>query len=310
MEKIVSRLGTMAASGLILTLSGCVLLGERIPVTNRISGLQPAAMPSLQTGDRIYFTNGRREIVTGVENGQVSIRRSKRVSYRLHNDFLLPEISRESSKKEVTQKLLTQDGSIWPLMLDKKTEFKIQRHSSEKLTGVARESIRNWRCKVDATEALLVAAGEFKVYRIHCTRYNRRMRMKSERIWYYAPAVGRYVLRIDLPKYGQPRRLELTAFEPSLAMLPDKARRNYQARFQQVMERGSLEETSVWESPAHRTRIEISLKKSYQSEGGDFCRNYQTTLNYAGGVRQGVGMVCRNPGGEWKIPRKINGGIG
>jgi len=58
--------------------TGCQTIGETFSEAIAIDGMPAARLPLSKPGDLRYFSNGRRERVTGIEGEQVAWKRSSR----------------------------------------------------------------------------------------------------------------------------------------------------------------------------------------------------------------------------------------
>ncbi len=289
----------------LLGIGGCVSVGD-LPENPPVMGMAPAELPQPTLGDQSYYTGGRSERVTAVEGQTVSWYRSGGKHFQGSADFTLPEELQESSTKRVSNELIGDPNSIWPVNLGKNVKFSVKRVSTRKSSGVSGDPAeRFWRCEVNSSESLSVAAGDFDVYRIDCTRSAANTRFRQRVVWYYAPSIEKPVLRLNFRRYGKKNRLELMAFDPALPGLSQQDQQRFQQRFQQAMEKTPSGETVNWSKGAGK-QIAITPIKTLSWRDGTFCRNYRTQVKLGSYARQGAGLVCRTETGEWKVPAKIS----
>lgn len=288
-----------------LLLSGCTQSTGGLRKSVSIEGLPSANLPVVTVGDSAHFSNGRRLTVTAVDNHVISVHRSQFRSRKLTADFVLPDILSVNGSKRVTNELFDHEGSLWPIEVGRKAAFSVKRTSTDTVSNEKKISIRHWKCAVDSAEKMTVIAGKFDTYRINCQRFNSKMRFKQRRVWYYAPKIEHFVLRIDLSLYGKMRKLELVTFSPGLSGLSKKSTENYKAKFQDVIENTPSGEQVHWRSKHSSVEIKIRPEKSLKLGNGQYCRSYRLVLKRESLDRKGSGVVCRSREGEWKIPRRV-----
>lgn len=62
--------------------------------------------------------------------------------------------------------------------------------------------------------------------------------------------------------------------------------------------------TSVaWHNPDSGNRGTITPEPAYQTNQGQYCREFQQTVTVGGKTEQAFGTACRQPDGTWKIVR-------
>ncbi len=82
----------------------------------------------------------------------------------------------------------------------------------------------------------------------------------------------------------------------------DKADVAYAERnAQQTLEYQPTGATSSWVNPDSGNSGSITPTKTYQSAGGENCREYQQTVTVAGEQQSAYGTACRQPDGSWKL---------
>ena len=70
---------------------------------------------------------------------------------------------------------------------------------------------------------------------------------------------------------------------------------------QYALENSRVDETREWRNPDSGNSGTITPKRTYKSERGQYCREYQQTVLIGGEERQAYGTACRQPDGTWKI---------
>lgn len=56
-----------------------------------------------------------------------------------------------------------------------------------------------------------------------------------------------------------------------------------------------------WHNPDTGTYGDVKPVRSYNTEQGQYCREFQQTIYIDGERKQGYGTACRQPDGSWKI---------
>ncbi len=70
---------------------------------------------------------------------------------------------------------------------------------------------------------------------------------------------------------------------------------------QTSLETGRTDETSAWRNPDSGHSGTVTPVKTYQTSRGQYCREYQQTVNIGGRTEQAYGTACRQPDGSWKV---------
>ena len=82
----------------------------------------------------------------------------------------------------------------------------------------------------------------------------------------------------------------------------DKADMAYYNRAsQRALETGQPGETLPWSNPNSNVGGTITPSSYYQTETGQYCREYTQTIKVGGRTEQGHGTACRQPDGTWQI---------
>lgn len=58
---------------------------------------------------------------------------------------------------------------------------------------------------------------------------------------------------------------------------------------------------SEWYNPDSGHRGWVEPKPAYQSDSGQYCREFTQTIYVGGKPEEGYGIACRQPDGSWKI---------
>ncbi len=82
----------------------------------------------------------------------------------------------------------------------------------------------------------------------------------------------------------------------------DKADIAYAERnAQETLEYQQTGATSSWVNPDSGNSGSITPTATYQSAGGEYCREYQQTVTVGGDEQSAYGTACRQPDGSWKL---------
>ena len=82
----------------------------------------------------------------------------------------------------------------------------------------------------------------------------------------------------------------------------DKADRTYMERANQRAFESTPSGTQVsWRNPDSGNAGTIVPQPAYQAASGEYCREFQQTIQVGGESKQGYGTACRQPDGSWKI---------
>lgn len=82
----------------------------------------------------------------------------------------------------------------------------------------------------------------------------------------------------------------------------DKADRTYMDRANQRAFESTPSGTQVsWRNPDSGNAGTVVPQPAYQTRSGEYCREFQQTIQVAGQSQQGYGTACRQPDGSWKV---------
>lgn len=70
---------------------------------------------------------------------------------------------------------------------------------------------------------------------------------------------------------------------------------------QHALERSRTHHTSTWVNPDTGHSGTFTPVKTYQTERGQYCREYVQTVTVSGRRQQAYGTACRQPDGTWAI---------
>jgi surface antigen len=70
---------------------------------------------------------------------------------------------------------------------------------------------------------------------------------------------------------------------------------------QRSLETVPSHQTAAWNNPDTGASGTVTPVRTYQSTGGQNCREFQQTITVGGQTQEGYGTACRQPDGSWKI---------
>ena len=81
----------------------------------------------------------------------------------------------------------------------------------------------------------------------------------------------------------------------------DKADQQYAARAEQQAHAAPMGQSITWNNPDSGHSGTYTPVRDGQDQAGNYCREYQTTVNIGGQTEKAYGTACRQPDGSWKV---------
>ena len=82
----------------------------------------------------------------------------------------------------------------------------------------------------------------------------------------------------------------------------DRADQMYASRSTQTaLERAPVGTATTWTNPDSGHSGTVTPVRTYQTAGGQYCREYQQSVTVNGQSQSAYGTACRQPDGSWKI---------
>jgi len=69
----------------------------------------------------------------------------------------------------------------------------------------------------------------------------------------------------------------------------------------QILEHAQTGQAVQWTNPDNGAQYAVTPVKTYQAQGGGYCREYTAQATVAGRAQQTYGTACRQPDGSWQI---------
>lgn len=294
------RLFSLVAGALVL--AGCVLQDNSPPVLHGPS-LPSAALPELIPGETYGYSDGRIDTVISVDGERVTWRNRYGVDVVSARNFVIPPLSWQSRTRKSVLETDAPLTHLWPL----KTGTEGPRFATKQLvtwtdgSGRTYEGEREWQCAVQGTATVTVPVGTFDTFKINCYRYYPNGSIKRQtRSYYYAPALNHYVKREDTYLRGRGRTADLVSAGFNSTIFPADEQRDLTAALFKVLDQGADGKTVTWRRPNGMVTVGMTPLKSYNSESGAVCRQYESAYAYAGRTRTNVRDVCKTNDGGWR----------
>jgi surface antigen len=84
-------------------------------------------------------------------------------------------------------------------------------------------------------------------------------------------------------------------------LLDDRDKRMAAEAAQRALETAPTGKSVAWRNPDTGHAGAVTPTRTYQSAGGTYCREYQTTVTIEGRQERAAGTACRQPDGSWRI---------
>ena len=72
-------------------------------------------------------------------------------------------------------------------------------------------------------------------------------------------------------------------------------------RAQSALETVPSGQQSVWVNPDTGAQVSVTPTRTFQTQKGQYCREYQTSAQVGGRTEHAYGTACRQPDGSWQI---------
>jgi len=304
MRKMVMRIPMLLLS--IFILSGCVSTPP-MPEMKKGYLTQPATLPQYRAGDTFIFSDGSVEKVIAVRGEKVDWEsRGGAFRYTTYRNFILPKQQWETETKEVVVQYSGERNILWPLKSGESEYFPTTVVVNDKVNFSKKSYLQSWRCQVGGIYKITLKAGIFDVQKIECDRNTLMGRWMQTRSWFYAPALGHYVLRLDEYAPTSSRRhiqrnKELVAYIPSDQHIDYAEGVSPESHFQHSLESLPSGESSEWRDESDRYARTITMLRTFRADGGRYCREYRMVRRDDGRIQSYLGRSCRGEEGRWHI---------
>lgn len=83
--------------------------------------------------------------------------------------------------------------------------------------------------------------------------------------------------------------------------LDERDRLLMQQASQQALETSKSGTATTWTNPDTGHSGTVTPVRTYQTQTGQYCREYQQTITVGGRTEEAYGTACRQPDGTWKV---------
>lgn len=319
--KVVSRCGLLTAGLVAAGFAG--LIGEACMASatekqKEVVVLPPAKLPQYEVGTKYIYSDGSWERVDRKGQGWITWVNRQGNTYTSSVDFTYKPFrwqtkTRRGSRTFQHVKYLfdSQITTLWPLTPGNKTHFEEKGVWAGQQQG-SRQYEAYWRCRVEGTERIEVAAGVFDTWKVTCSRYPRvssypSTKAREYKSWYYAPSIGHWVKVVNDNNGFRPNtQRELVAVLPDLMQLTGdrKSLLQIQQQFQDVLEKNRSGQTDLWMGTSTAYSASLTPVATFRRQGGTICRQYTQQIRGNTGLKNFAGIACRNQEGVWQVPRQ------
>lgn len=278
-----------------LAVSACVTTGG--PAPSSPATPPEAPLPTYRVGDAFAWSNGAMEKVTAVEGDKVHWINNHDFRFTDYRSFFLPRHAWQgrTSRGGLLNELDV--GMLWPLRPGASTRFNVHKFKRWTESGREKEYRFSWYCEVDDATSTTVPAGTFETYPVTCYRYSfMRHRPHKTITWYYAPALGHYVKRVHVSRWGGKKVRDLVRFKRApvdLADLPEAAGPAVQATLESL----PSGKARAWRGGG--VTGTVMPVKTFQRQDGTYCRNAIVTVRRDGRQATHAVSACRDDSGRW-----------
>jgi surface antigen len=295
----------------MISLQGCSFTtydhGEKISTNIR------AELPNYSVNDVFIFNNGYIERVSAIDGDIIDWEAAGGAfNYKAYRNFALPRISWKTKKKKSRIEMVVLDKNVmWPLTTDEDYKMSFKKHISKNDIAFSnRFFFQDWSCETNDARRITVPAGAFNTIPVTCQLISFSGNVIKTRTWYYSPAVGHYVKRVDksassVRRIGKTKVFELTSYIPAFSGLSSKESKAAEMHLQLSLEKLPSGSKAVWVSNDGKISRTISLLETFQTQGDNFCRNVAFKIKSPSRPKSYTTVFCRDED-AWKIAL-ING---
>lgn len=255
-----------------------------------------------RAGDSFVYSDGRVETVVGIAGDMVLWEDNRGTQFTAYRNFILPPVEISSPSRKARTSIDATSDALWPLRLTSKAAFATR--TVETLRAQPNDhlgSAERWRCRVGGPAMISVAAGTFDSVRIICD-ITTEAESRHRRVWYYAPSIGHYVLRQEIPPNAdEGTTIELVAIRPGTGRWPPLVLAGLKSATLHALESQPVGRSVRWDSSAVDTVVQI-IPTAIQRPRETYCRTYVQVTSGSDGRRIYPAKACRTPSGQWHIP--------
>lgn len=259
--------------------------------------LPPAPLPSYEIGDIYVYSDGHVETVAATRGALVTWRDASGQRFERPRDFVLAELPASTSTSGRRSPTAEGEAGLWPLRVGNRSR---PSPAAANRTGETGDG-DFWRCAVTRTRTGRFLAGDLDTYRIRCRDGTANPEVRTERIWYHAPAIDHPVLRIDKRGTEQTRR-ELVAVLPGYASLSERSRAAARQTLQTALEGLPSGQSKQWRDERSGLSVRVTPLTTFRAGNGSYCRGFRKLVDSRSQAREYRGIACRDADGIWRPP--------
>ncbi len=262
------------------------------------SNAPSVALPTFNIGQAYSFDNGLTETVMAVDGETLTWRTVGGVIRTRYRNFLLPFLSWQNTTQRSRTVVDAPARMLWPLQVGKSERFKLKQTVENNDGTGKREFSQSWQCIVDGTERVTVPAGTYDTYKTTCYRYYKKW-WRETKSYYYAPAVGYYVLLKDDSKFQPSTRQRLVFYGFNSAVLPISDRRVRQLAIQKALDWNTPYGVGIpWRDATNTVKGLVTPIRPAKDDPS--CRIYTRATTAFGHTNVIQGRACQQPDKTWQ----------
>lgn len=262
--------------------------------------------PVYEVGDIYVYDDGEVETAARVGPEQVAWETAAGRVYTAHRNFILPPISWKDRASSGENRLQPPHGEKWPPSVGGRIAFSVGSRAAGISVDATADWSGKWRCSSGGAADVETTIGRFKAVAIQCDRARPVPGSWNRRTWYYVPAVGHFVRRVDVI-YGSDRNVtvDLVAIRPGAKGWPTAAIGGLDWAVQSALDAGKRDKPVEWQSSAVGATFVIRVmgRQEKISPNGIICRHYVIERTSGDKERHFPAVACKRPGQDrWLIP--------
>lgn len=267
-----------------------------------------APLPHYSINDVFIFTNGYIERVSNINGDIIDWEVSGGAfNYKAHTNFTLPLISWETKTKKGYNDINIQDKRVlWPLTPGEDYRIGLKKNINKKDIAFSnRFFFQDWICETNDPRKIVVPAGTFNTTPVTCKLKSFYGNIIRTRTWFYAPAIGHYVKRVDNnPSYnnriGKITEYDLSSYIPAFSNISLPELKNAEAHLQISLDNLPSGNEAKWESSDKTTSRNIYIIETFKTKDQRFCRNVIFNTISPLAKKTYTTVFCRDTD-SWKI---------
>lgn len=288
-------LGLVAAFAVAGTLFGCASQHATGPA------LPAAQLPALTAGTSYSFDDGRTERIVEVSSGLVRWQGADDFTFTTTTNVLLPRTAWHDGQLHGERMMAVAPAALFPLSRGNSVSFTAQRHTTDSRTGAMTGLSEAWQCRVDDTERVAIQIGTFDTFRVVCSLNTGTEPQGTLRTFYYAPAIGYYVRRVDRIGGDQVQTITLTQYRTPEPRLPTQAEHIRASTVQSTLETYRSGEMAAWRDEASGSSGVVQPVGTDRSARRGWCRRYEESIEANQQRYHFERIACRARNGGWQV---------